>query len=70
MAQQQEVVLTTGVQGGPLVARVEIRTFAKDHDMMDLYVLALDRFQRVDQASPHSWFQIAGIHGRSVSSPF
>lgn len=61
-----ELILTTGVQGGDLVARQEIRTFAKDRDLMDLFILALQRFQSVDQKSPHSWFQIAGIHGRFV----
>jgi tyrosinase len=61
-----EQVITSGVVGGPLVSRVEIRTFAKDQDVMNLYLLALERFQNVDQKSPHSWFQIAGIHGRLV----
>jgi tyrosinase len=57
-------ILTTGVQGGPLVARQEIRTMMQDQDLFTLYLLAVDRFQRVDQADLLSWFQIAGIHGR------
>ncbi|PVF95428.1 Di-copper centre-containing protein [Serendipita vermifera] len=57
-------IITTGVQGGNLVARQEIRVFAKDRELMELYLQGLQRFQAVDQANPLSWFQIAGIHGR------
>ncbi|KAG8829703.1 hypothetical protein FRB91_002786 [Serendipita sp. 411] len=58
------MVITTGIVGGPLVSRQEIRVMAQDQDLMNLYLLALDRFQRVDQADTLSYFQIAGIHGR------
>jgi tyrosinase len=57
-------ILTTGVKGGPLRARQEIRTMMQDQDLFTLYILAVDRFQKVDQADLLSWFQIAGIHGR------
>ncbi|CCA72436.1 related to tyrosinase precursor (monophenol monooxygenase) [Serendipita indica DSM 11827] len=58
------MVLTTGVTGGPLVARQEIRVFAQNQDLMNLYLQGLDRFQRTDQKELLSYFQIAGIHGR------
>ena len=64
------MVLTTGVTGGPLVARQEIRVLAQDQDVFNLYLQALDRFQRTDQKEVLSYFQIAGIHGRFVALPF
>ncbi|KAG8825286.1 hypothetical protein FRC17_008757 [Serendipita sp. 399] len=62
----QEHIATTGVTSNPNkpVARQEIRTFAKDKELWDLYLLGLERFQAVDQEEPLSYFQIAGIHGR------
>ena len=36
----------------------------QDQDLMNLYILAVERFQKIDQKDPLSWFQIAGIHGR------
>ncbi|KAG8824552.1 hypothetical protein FRC17_009078 [Serendipita sp. 399] len=57
-------IITKGILDGPLVARQEIRVMAQDQDLMNLYILALDRFQRVDQKETLSYFQIAGIHGR------
>ncbi|KAG9035263.1 hypothetical protein FS842_003730 [Serendipita sp. 407] len=58
-------IATTGVTNpNTLVARQEIRTFANDRELMELYLQGLQRFQAVDQQDPLSWFQIAGIHGR------
>ncbi|KIM27071.1 hypothetical protein M408DRAFT_173274 [Serendipita vermifera MAFF 305830] len=57
-------IITTGVQGGGIVARQEIRTMMKDQDLFTLYLLALERMQKVDESDPLSWFQICGIHGR------
>jgi tyrosinase len=61
-------ILTTGVTSPngntPLVARQEIRTLLKDTDVMDVFILGLERFQSVSQSDLLSWFQIAGIHGR------
>ncbi|PVF95429.1 Di-copper centre-containing protein [Serendipita vermifera] len=58
-------IITAGVTSpANLVARQEIRTFAQDPELMELYLLGLERFQKVDQTDPLSWFQIAGIHGR------
>lgn len=59
----------TGAQGGldpstgarPL--RIEISDFSKSGPAFDLFVLAMDRFQAVDQYDPLSYFQISGVHG-------
>jgi tyrosinase len=56
-------IITTGVTGS-LVARQEIRTMLLDKELFTLYILAMDRFQKVDQKELLSYFQIAGIHGR------
>ena len=58
------MVLTTGVTDGPLVARQEIRVFAQDQDLMNLFLLGVRSLQAVDESETTSWFQIAGIHGR------
>lgn len=65
-------ILTTGIRANnaPLVARQELRTFLKDVDLMNLYLLALKRMQDTNQNDLQSWFQVAGIHGRSVSFHF
>ena len=57
-------VITTGITGGSLVSRQEIRTMLQDQDLFTLYILGLERFQQVDESDPLSWYQIAGIHGR------
>ncbi|PVF92484.1 Di-copper centre-containing protein [Serendipita vermifera] len=58
-------IITQGVTSpAPLVARQEIRTFARDKELMELYLLGLERFQKAVQTDPLSWYQIAGIHGR------
>ncbi|KAG8810691.1 hypothetical protein FRC17_002833, partial [Serendipita sp. 399] len=63
----QGYIATTGVTpvdpNNP-VTRQEIRTFAKDRELMELYLQGLERFQAVDQQERLSYFQIAGIHGR------
>ena len=59
-------IITTGVQGGSLATRQEIRTMMQDQELFTLYLLALERMQKVDESDPSSWFQIAGIHGRPV----
>lgn len=59
-------IITTGVQGGSLATRQEIRTMMQDQELFTLYLLALERMQKVDESDPLSWFQIAGIHGRPV----
>jgi tyrosinase len=59
-------ILTSGVvgPGAKTGVRKEIRTFAQDKEMMELYILGLERLQSVDQKDPLSWFQIASIYGR------
>jgi len=61
-------VITTGAPG-PVVCRQELRTFLKDKDLTNLFLLALDDMMGVDQADPNSWFQVGAIHGRYFYSP-
>ena len=62
-------IITTGIKNAPVVCRLELRTFVQDKDVFNLYVLAIDKMQKIDQKDPSSWFQLAGIHGRYVSNP-
>ncbi|PVF98760.1 Di-copper centre-containing protein [Serendipita vermifera] len=58
-------IITTGVPTpAPLSPRLEIRTLFQDREMMDLYLLGLNRFQNADSKDPLSYYQVAGIHGR------
>jgi tyrosinase len=54
----------TGVPGTAIYPRLEVRQmlFTKPNQWT-LFVLALQRFQRMDQNDRMSWYQIAGIHG-------
>lgn len=47
-------------QDGSVPLRLEIRDLRKDPYKWDLYILALNMFQRVSQDNPLSWYQIAG----------
>ena len=62
------MIITTGIQKGPVVSRVELRTFFQDKDLTNLYVLATDQMMRIPQDDLTSWFQIAAIHGRYVET--
>jgi len=59
----------TGVQSGrggdgSVPLRLEIRQLQQNADQWNLYLLALDRLQNVNQSELLSWYQISGIHGR------
>lgn len=59
----------TGVQSGrsgdgSVPLRLEIRQLQQNADQWNLYLLALDRLQNVNQTEQLSWYQISGIHGR------
>jgi len=59
----------TGVQSGrggdgSVPLRLEIRQLQQNADQWNLYLLALDRLQSVNQSDQLSWYQISGIHGR------
>ena len=59
----------TGVQSGrggdgSVPLRLEIRQLQQNTDQWNLYLLALDRLQNVNQTELLSWYQISGIHGR------
>jgi tyrosinase len=48
---------------GTLPVRLEFNDFIKNADLLNLYLLGLDRMQKVSQDDPLSYYQIAGIHG-------
>ncbi|KAK0377149.1 hypothetical protein CLIM01_05497 [Colletotrichum limetticola] len=53
-----------GFEGGEPPMRLELRDMATNHsDQWTLFLLGLERFQKVDEKEPLSYFQIAGIHG-------
>jgi len=59
----------TGVQSGrgsdgSVPLRLELRQLQQNTDQWNLYLLALDRLQNVNQTELLSWYQISGIHGR------
>lgn len=61
----------TGVQSGrggdgdgSVPLRLEIRQLQQNADQWNLYLLALDRLQNVNQTELLSWYQLCGIHGR------
>lgn len=56
--------LQGGVSGSQMPVRQDFRVLAQDPTMLNLYLLALERFQQTPQESMTSWYQIAGIHGR------
>jgi hypothetical protein len=53
-------IVTTGVKG-TLSPRLEIRNLKKKADQWALYILGMDRFQKMDQNNPLSYYQIAGL---------
>ncbi|KAF4773968.1 hypothetical protein HER10_EVM0007266 [Colletotrichum scovillei] len=53
-----------GFEGGEPPMRLELRDMANNHqEQWTLFLLGLERFQKVDEKEPLSYFQIAGIHG-------
>ncbi|KAK4034166.1 DNA-directed RNA polymerase I subunit RPA2 [Parachaetomium inaequale] len=49
--------------GGDIQVRQEIRQLEQDQDLWTLYILGLSMLQYTDQASPMSYYGLAGIHG-------
>lgn len=57
------------VTGAPVIdgntpQRFEIRELRKNHAQWNLYLLALNQFQQMDQTDVRSYYQFSGIHGR------
>ena len=50
-----------GAATGGSQPRLEIRELAQDSVMWNIYLHAIDRFQRLDQSDPLSYYQIAGM---------
>ncbi len=62
-------VATGRGEGGSLPFRREVLELQFNHpDQWNMYMLALERLQSVDQNEKLSWYQIAGIHGRPFSA--
>jgi tyrosinase len=51
------------VATGGVHPRMELRELEKTGEMWNLFLLAMTDFQKMDQNTIDSWFQIAGIHG-------
>lgn len=58
----------TGVAGGGVQQRLEIRQLMNNADQFNIYVLAQQLMQQTDQSDFLSFYQIAGIHGRPQQS--
>jgi tyrosinase len=59
-------IITAGASSpnDSVVARQDLRDLIQDQTLFNLYLLALQRFQQVDQQDLLSWYRISGIHGR------
>lgn len=54
----------TGVPGNAVYPRLEVRQMLFNKpNQWTLFVLALQKFQKMSQSDKMSWYQIAGIHG-------
>lgn len=49
---------------GHIPQRQEIRQLRKNTPLWNLYLLGLNKFQRMDQSDVRSYYQLSGIHGR------
>ncbi|KAL8675052.1 MAG: hypothetical protein Q9168_000535 [Polycauliona sp. 1 TL-2023] len=49
---------------GNIPQRLEIRELRKNNAQWNLYLLALNRFQQMNQTDVRSYYQLSGIHGR------
>ncbi|KFA64002.1 hypothetical protein S40285_05491 [Stachybotrys chlorohalonatus IBT 40285] len=50
-------------EDGSVPLRLEIRQLHKKTEQWNLFILAMNFLQALDQDDPLSWYQIAGIHG-------
>ncbi|KAI4129108.1 MAG: hypothetical protein LQ338_002406 [Usnochroma carphineum] len=60
---------TFAITGAPVIngqipQRLEIRQLRKNTAQWNLYLLAMNRFQQMDQSDVRSYYQLSGIHGR------
>ncbi|KAI4164925.1 MAG: hypothetical protein LQ342_001558 [Letrouitia transgressa] len=57
------------VKGAPVIngsvpQRLEIRQLRKNNAQWNLYLLAMNEYQKMDKADRRSYYQLSGIHGR------
>lgn len=57
---RQNVIITTGVRGGPVMSRLEVRDLRQNADQWNIYLLGLSRMYSLNQRDPLSYYQIAG----------
>lgn len=55
-----ESLAVTGINQGDVQPRLEIRDLAKDEFQWNLFLLAMQRFQQMDQDERTSWYSVAG----------
>ena len=59
-ARQDGSLPVVGVTSGGVQPRLELRELEKQHEQFTLFIIALTRFQAVDQNDRESYYQIAG----------
>ncbi|KAL8812863.1 MAG: hypothetical protein Q9223_007185 [Gallowayella weberi] len=52
------------VINGSIPQRLEIRQLRNNNAQWNLYLLALNRYQKMNQSDARSYYQLSGIHGR------
>ncbi|KAH0609895.1 uncharacterized protein H6S33_012441 [Morchella sextelata] len=60
--------VTEGRNGPAVPLRTEINEFIQNKDMLNIYLLGLQRMQSLPKTDKLSWFQIGGIHGRPYAA--
>lgn len=60
--------VTEGRNGPAVPLRTEINEFIQNKDMLNIYLLGLQRMQSLPKTDKLSWFQIGGIHGRPYTA--
>ncbi|KAL8771913.1 MAG: hypothetical protein Q9209_002851 [Squamulea sp. 1 TL-2023] len=71
--QSRRQAATFAITGAPVIngnipQRLEIRQLRNNNAQWNLYLLALNRFQQMDQSDTRSYYQLSGIHGRPFTA--
>ena len=62
---QSAPLAVTGFQGSGIQPRLEIRDLQQNEDQFNMYLLALQRMQQLDQDDFQSYFQLSGTYSCS-----
>lgn len=57
-------LVITGVSQNDVQVRLEIRELAKNDIQWSLFLLGMQKFQKVEQAEKTSWYSVSAIHGK------